>query len=276
MAEDCERDEPESSDSLRTFGAFVQGLREHAGLTREEFVPLVRFSKHTVESIELGRRMPDREFVERAEAVFGETGALRRAFAHLTRQPGLAAWFRKWARLEQQAVSLDTYECRLVPGLLQSDTYARAAFGNRIPPLSDEQLEAQVVARIERQQILRERPNTSFSFVMDEHILRRRLGGTEVTRGLLDYILAYADLRNVSVQIMPTDSEAHAGLDGPLALLETPDGRRLAYSEGQETGRLIADPKQAAVLHQRYATLRSQALSPLDSVGLMERIRGAL
>ncbi|GHA89661.1 helix-turn-helix domain-containing protein [Streptomyces chryseus] len=276
MAGDWEHDEPESSDSLKTFGAFVQGLREHAGFTREEFGPLVRFSKHTIESIELGRRMPDKDFVERAELALGSTGALRRAFGHLTRQPGLAAWFRKWARLEQQALSLGNYECRLVPGLLQSEGYARAAFSNRIPPLSDQQLEAQVAARMERQNLLCERPNTSFSFVMDEHVLQRTLGGIEVTRGLLGHILAYAELRNVSVQVMPTRSECHAGLDGPLALLETPDGRRLAYSEGQESGRLIADSKEAAVLHQRYATLRSQALSPTVSVGLLERIRGAL
>ncbi|WP_420878514.1 MULTISPECIES: helix-turn-helix domain-containing protein [Streptomyces] len=89
--------EPESSDSLRTFGAVVQGLREHAGLSREEFGELVRFSKHTVASVELGRRMPDPVFVERAEEVFGRTGALRKAAGCLERQPGLAAWFRRWS-----------------------------------------------------------------------------------------------------------------------------------------------------------------------------------
>lgn len=273
---DWER-EPDPSDSLRTFGAVVQALREHAGLSRAEFGEWVRFSKHTVESVELGRRMPDDSFVERAEEALGNTGALRKAARHLTRgEPGLAAWFRQWARLEKVAVSLCTYECRLVPGLLQSEGYARAAFDNRIPPLSDDQMEAQVTARMQRQQLIRERPNSSFSFVMDEHILRRRLGGIEVTHGQLEHMLTFAALRNVSIQIMPTDCQWHAGLDGPLALLETPDGRRLAYSEGQENGRLIAGPKEAAVLHGRYATLRSQALSPFESVGLMERIRGAL
>ena len=69
--------EPESSDSLRTFGAVVQGLREHAGLSREEFGELVRFSKHTVASVELGRRMPDPVFVERAEEVASTTAADR-------------------------------------------------------------------------------------------------------------------------------------------------------------------------------------------------------
>ncbi|MBX4173796.1 helix-turn-helix domain-containing protein [Streptomyces geysiriensis] len=269
--------EPDPSDSLRTFGAVVQALREHAGLSRAQFGELVRFSKHTVESVELGRRMPDASFVERAEEALGNTGALRHSARFLARgEAGLAAWFRQWARLERTAVSLGTYECRLVPGLLQSEGYARAAFETRIPPLSDEQMEAQVAARMERQSLIRELPNTSFSFVIEECIVQRPLGGEHVLRGQLDQILDLARLRNVSVQVMPTRTFSHAGLDGPLALLETPDGRSLAYSEGQESGRLIADPKQAAVLHRRYATLRAQALTPHDSVGLVERIRGEL
>jgi hypothetical protein len=69
--------EPDASESLRTYGAVVQALREHAGLSRVQFGELVRFSKHTVESVELGRRMPDRSFVERAEEALGNTGALR-------------------------------------------------------------------------------------------------------------------------------------------------------------------------------------------------------
>lgn len=261
---------------MKAFGAVVQALREHAGLSREEFGTRVHLSKHSVASIELGRRLADQRFVELAEGATGATGAVRGAFRHMSRQPGLAAWFRTWARLEREAVYLATYECRLVPGMLQSEGYARAVLGNRIPPLSDEQLDAQVAARMERQRLLRERPNTSFSFVLDEHIVRRQLGGSVVTRGLIDHMLAYAQLRNVEIQIMPLECEAHAGLDGPLALLETPDGRHLAYAEGQETGRLVADGKEAAVLHRRYATLRAQALNPLESVGLLERIRGAL
>lgn len=269
--------EPDPSDSLRTFGAVVQALREHAGLSRVEFGEMVRFSKHTVESVELGRRMPDASFVERAEEALGNTGALRRSARFLTRgEAGLAAWFRQWARLERTAVSLGTYECRLVPGLLQSEGYARAAFETRIPPLSDEQMEAQVAARMERQGLIRELPNTSFSFVMEECIVQRPLGGEHVLRDQLDHILDLARLRNVSVQVMPTLTASHAGLDGPLSLLETSEGRSLAYSEGQESGRLIADLKQAAVLHRRYATLRAQALTPHDSVGLLERIRGEL
>nr|WP_245697192.1 helix-turn-helix transcriptional regulator [Streptomyces phaeochromogenes] len=274
----CEAErEPDPSDSLRTFGAVVQALREHAGFSRADFGDLVRFSKHTVESVELGRRMPDESFVERAEEVLGNTGALRRAARFLTRgEAGLAAWFRRWARLERVAVSLCTYECRLVPGLLQSEGYARAVFGNSIPPLSDEQLEAQVAARLERQKLLRERPNVPFSFIVEEHMFRRRLGGTEVTRGLLDHVLELTAQRNVTLQVVPLDAKFHACLDGPVRLLETPERRRLAYSEGQQNGRLISDAKEVSLLYQCYGTLRSQALNPQDSRGLVERMRGEL
>ncbi|MEV5934073.1 helix-turn-helix transcriptional regulator [Streptomyces sp. NPDC052079] len=267
--------EPHPSDSLRTFGAFVQALREHAGLSRAELAALVQYSKHTVESVELGRRMPDEAFVERAEDALGDTGALRKAARHLTRgEAGLAAWFRRWARLEREAVSLCTYECRLVPGLLQSEGYARALFENRIPLLTDEQLEAQVEARMGRQRMLYERPTVPFHFIVEEAVLRRRLGGGEVRREQLDYVLEHTSPRNVTLQIMPLEAEYHSCMDGPVRLLETPEGRRLAYSEGQESGRLIGDSKEVRVLQQRYDTLRSQALHPKDSRALLERLRG--
>ncbi|MEU0843685.1 helix-turn-helix transcriptional regulator [Streptomyces sp. NPDC005962] len=269
--------EPDPSDSLRTFGAVVQALREHAGLSRAQFGELVRFSKHTVESVELGRRMPEESFVERAEEVFGNTGALRRAARFLSRgEPGFAAWFQRWARLERKAVNLCTYECRLVPGLLQSGEYAYAVFEGTIPLLTDEQLETQAIARMERQTMLYERPEVPFSFIVEEHVFRRRFGDRAKRRNLLDHVLKLAALRNVKLQIIPVEGPLHACLDGPVQLLETREGRRLAYSEGQQTGRLIADRKEVSLLQQRYDTLRSQALTPDDSRGLLERLRGAL
>ncbi|MER5523465.1 Scr1 family TA system antitoxin-like transcriptional regulator, partial [Streptomyces sp. NPDC002677] len=153
--------EPESSDSLRTFGAVLQALREHAGLSREEFAEQVRFSKHTVASVELGRRMPDESLVEASEGVLGNTGALRRAAGHVARQPGLAAWFRQWARMEATAINLYTYECRVVPGLLQTEQYTRAVSLSMPPIPNDQELDDRVAARIARQELLstrRERP----------------------------------------------------------------------------------------------------------------------
>ncbi|MET9153523.1 helix-turn-helix transcriptional regulator [Streptomyces griseoflavus] len=269
--------EPHPSDSLRTFGAVVQALREHAGLSRADLGARVQYSKHTVESVELGRRMPDDAFVERAEEALGNTGALRRAARHLTRgEAGLAAWFRRWARLEREAVSLCTYECRLVPGLLQSEGYARAVFEGTIPLRTDEELEVQLAARMERQVMMRERPTVPFSFIVEEHVFRRTFGDVEASREMLDHVLELTAPRNVTLQVVPLGARLHACLDGPLQILETSEGRRLGYSEGQQNGRLISDPKEMILLCQRYDTLRSQALNPTEFRDLLERLRGEL
>ncbi len=267
--------EPEASDSLKAFGEVVKAFRKRAGLTQEEFAPRVRYSVPTVASIEQGRRFPPGDFVTRAEEVLEAFGALRGAARHLSRQPGLASWFRQWARFEAEAVSLYTYECRLIPGLLQTEAYARTLFTNQLPPLSDDQVEAQWAARAERQRLLRERPNTAFSFILEEHMFLRRMGGAEVTRELIDHLLGLAELRNVEVQLMPLVRNAHAGLDGPMQLLETPDARWFAYNEGQRGGMFVPERKEVSVLQMRYARMRSQALSLDDSLSLLQQMRGA-
>lgn len=269
--------EPDPSDSLRTWGAVCRALREHAGYTRAEFADLIRFSKHTVASVELGRRMPDVAYVERSEAVLGNTGALRNSSKYLTRgDVGLAAWFREWARLERTALSLCTYECRVVPGLLQSEAYARAVFEGTVPVVPDSLLESYLERRMQRQRMLFERPITPFGFIVEEHVFRRRFGDAEQMRGMFDHVLELTAPRNVTLQIVPLDAGLHACLDGPVQLLETPKGQWLAYSEGQQNGRLISDPKEVRLLRQRYDTLRSQALNAKDSRCLLERLRGEL
>ncbi|MEU7382115.1 helix-turn-helix transcriptional regulator [Streptomyces sp. NPDC042207] len=267
--------EPEASDSLRTFGAVVQALREHAGLSREEFAALVRFSKHTVASVEQGRRMPDRDFVERGEAALGNTGALRRAAPTLTRQAGLASWFRQWARLEANAVTLWTYECRVIPGLLQTERYARAVTESVPPVKTEEQVAKQVAARLERQQLFERRPPIAFSFIIEQALLERGTGGAEVMRELLDSLLERSLQFNVELQIMPRYQPDHAGFDGSLMLLESPDNKWFGYAEGQRGGMLIADPKEVSITLQRYARLRSQALTSEDSKSLLKQLRGA-
>ncbi|MEU9215864.1 helix-turn-helix transcriptional regulator [Streptomyces sp. NPDC048376] len=268
--------EPEASDSLKAFGEVVKAFRKRAGLTQEEFAPRVRYSVPTVASIEQGRRFPPADFVERAEEVLDAFGALRGAARHLSRQPGLASWFRQWARFEAEAVSLYTYECRVVPGLLQTEGYARAVTVSVPPVKDDEQVNQQVTARLDRQQLFQRRPPISFSFIIEQALIERGTGGPEVTRLLVDNLLARADQFNVELQIMPLRQVDHAGFDGPLQVLETAEHRWFGYAEGQRGGLLISDSKEVSIMLQRYARLRSQALNPVDSKGLLKRMRGSL
>ncbi|MFF7242325.1 Scr1 family TA system antitoxin-like transcriptional regulator [Embleya sp. NPDC008237] len=268
--------EPEGSDSLKAFGAAVKTFRDRAGLTQEQLAPLVNYSVPTVASIEQGRRFPRADFIDRAEEALDAFGVLRAMAGHLARRPGLASWFRQWATIEESAISLCTYECRLVPGLLQTEEYARAAFHGSLPPLSDQQIELQVAERLGRQQLLTQKPNTAFSFIIEQAVVERCTGGRGVTSGLITHLLETGELRNVELQVMPRERARHAGLDGPLQLAECTDNRWLGYAEGQRGSNLFTNPKDISVLMQRYAMMRSQALHADDSLSLLERMRGDL
>jgi transcriptional regulator with XRE-family HTH domain len=267
--------EPERPDSLRAFGEVLRSFRKRAGLTQEELAEMLQYSAQTVASIEQGRRFPSADFIERAEEVLDAFGTLRAAARHLSRRTGLADWFRQWASLETEALTLYTYECRLIPGLLQTESYARALFADRLPPLCDEEIDSRLAARTDRQRLLRERPNTAYSFIIEEHVFTRHTGGADAARAQIDHILDLARLRNIEVQVMPLTRGSHAGLDGPMRLLETPDNKQFGYCEGQEFGQFLTDPKVISMLHMRYARMRSQALTLEDSLSLLQRIRGA-
>ncbi|WP_069885343.1 helix-turn-helix domain-containing protein [Streptomyces luteocolor] len=267
--------EPEPTEGLKAFGAVLKSFRKRAGYTQESLAPEIGYSTHFLASIEQGRRFPPPVFVDRCEATLDAFGTLRVAVSQLSKQRGLASWFRRWAQLEREAIALYTYECRLIPGLLQTPAYARTLFLNQLPPLGDDQIEAQLAARTERQLLLTERPNTAFSFILEEHLFLRRMGGHEVTMELIDHVLGLAERRNIELQIMPLERKSHAGLDGPIRLLETPENRWFAYAEGQESGQFISDPKVVSMLQMRYARMRAQALPFEQSVSLLEQMRGA-
>ncbi|MFF5706196.1 Scr1 family TA system antitoxin-like transcriptional regulator [Streptomyces sp. NPDC012794] len=278
---DCETEEEEEgfedpNGALRSFAAVLKAFRKRARLTQEGLGELIGYSPQYIASVEQARRYPSERLVELVEEQLDCFGAVKGAAQYLTRPRRVASWFRKWALLEPTALSLYTYECRMVPGLLQTEGYALSAFAERVPPLPDERVEAQVSGRLERQHILRDLPNSSFSFIIEQSVFDRKFGGTDVMRAQIDRIVLMARLRNVTVQIMPRDQTDHAGLAGPICLLETPDHQWFGYSEGQRTGVLISTPTEVSVLQQRYAKLRSQALNPADSLGLLERTRGTL
>jgi transcriptional regulator with XRE-family HTH domain len=270
--------EAELSDSLKTFGAVLKALREEAGLTQEEFAPRVRYSAAYIAKIEQGKRFPPADLPARAGEVLGPVGAkvLTAAARSLTRKTLLASWFRQWAGIEEEAITLYAYECRAVPGLLQPEAYIRAIFDRRLPPASEEQIERQVASRLDRQHIISANQNTAFGFVIEQAVLERHMGGRGVTRQVITHLLEMSTRRNVEIQIMPAVQEDHCGIDGQMYLAETPAHQWIGYTEGQRSSNLISAPKDVSVLLQRYGKLRSQALDCQATVKLLEQMRGAL
>lgn len=269
--------EPEVSDGLKTFGSVLKALRDEAGLTQEEFAPLIRYSTHYVAKIEQGRRFPPGDLPQRSEPVLGALAAkvLTAAAKSLRRKAGLASWFQQWAGIEEEAVTLYAYECRAIPGLLQPEAYVRGLSERRLPPLTPEQIDWQVAARLERQNLLVERPNTAFSFVVEQYLLERDVGGPEVTAAVLDHLLELGRRINVETQLMPVRQPEHVGAGGQMYLAESQSNEWVGYVEGHGTSTLITDPKTVSTMLQRYGKMRSQALSHEASVSLLKQMRGA-
>ncbi|MFJ3715170.1 helix-turn-helix domain-containing protein [Streptomyces sp. NPDC090057] len=270
--QDRPEDEP-GTGVVTAFGKQLKLLRVRAGLERAEFGKRVGYSADTVASIEQGRRIPQARFIEKADEVLGAGGVL----AALKEEVGRAqypAFFRDMARLEAEAVTLHVYGALAVPGLLQTEDYARAVFTMRRPLLDEETVDQRVGARLARQEIFSRRPLPTLSFVIEESVLRRPVGGRSVLRGQLEQILLHGQRRNVEIQVMPIDVVEHCGLAGPFTLIENRDGRRMAYVEVQRISRLHTERPQVRDAEEQYGILRAQALTPRESLAFVEGLLG--
>ncbi|MGD6745044.1 helix-turn-helix domain-containing protein [Streptomyces sp. BH106] len=265
----------DGSSSMRMFGAVVRALREARGGSRDDFGAYVGYSASQVAMVERGERMPSARFVARAGEFLGARAAVEAAAAHLERRR-YPAWFDDYAEREAVAVSLWTYDTHVIMGLVQTEDYARAVLGARVPVLEDEEIERRVQARLERQALLTRVPPVSLALVIEEWVLRRPVGGSGVLGGQLEHLLELNAKRNISIQVMPTAIESHAGFNGPWTLLETPAREWVAYVEGQAGGLVLEDRTEVSELFQRFGMIRSQALAPGDSVKLIERMASEL
>ncbi|MEU8138609.1 helix-turn-helix domain-containing protein [Streptodolium elevatio] len=266
-------------DLFRALGRMVKMLRERAGLTQRQLGQQLGYSEEQISSLERGRRVPQDEFLDAADELLGANGMLAVAKEDVARAKTKArvkhpAWFRDYARLEREAVELHHYDVSALPGLLQTESHARAIFTNRQPLLDEATVEQRVTARLGRQDILTRWPATLVTFMIEEAVLRRPLGGQSTHRAQLEHLLQVSQLRNVELQIMPTDREEHPTLDGPFTLL-TPIGRQqVAYVEVQRVSRLIVDPEEVRILAARYGSIRAQALTPRESRFFIETMLG--
>ncbi|MBM7055405.1 helix-turn-helix domain-containing protein [Streptomyces durocortorensis] len=265
-------DEP-GSGVMVAFGRQLKLLRLRAGLDRTEFGNRVGYAAQSVASFEQGRRIPQPGFIDQADPVL-DAGGLLLALKEEVARAQYPAFFRDAARLEAVAASLHVYAALAVPGLLQTEEYARAVFTMRRPLLDDETVEQRVAARMARQKIFERKPMPTLSFVIEESALRRPIGGWPVLRGQLEQIVLHARRRNVELQVMPTDRAEHCGLAGPFNLIEKHDGRRMAYVEVQRDSRLHTELTVVRDFYEQYGLLRAQALAPPESLAFVEGLLG--
>ncbi|MGW7007719.1 Scr1 family TA system antitoxin-like transcriptional regulator [Streptomyces sp. NPDC054933] len=255
----------------RYCGNQVKLWRMRAGVSRESLGEKAGYEYESVKSMEQGRRRPSLRLLEIADEMCGAQGLLLAAREYL-KPERFPARTLEFMQLEGDAIAIHSYEPLLIPGLLQTEEYARALMGNSCPPLDDETIEERVAARLQRQEKLRDKPKVAFGFVIYEAALRTSVGGPEVMRRQLNRLLEVGELRNVSIQVLPVGRGAYSGLGGSLVLLETAEHDHYALVEGQRTSVLHSTSETISALTQRHGMIRMQALSAEESAQFIKKV----
>ncbi|WP_274561265.1 helix-turn-helix domain-containing protein [Streptomyces spiramyceticus] len=263
-----------NASAMKLVGALVARFREASGLTQRGLAERVRLHEETIASVEQGRRPLKPDLARLLDEVLDTKQALETAVDNMPEIDLIPAWAEQYMDLEREAIALSWFENQVLPGLLQTQSYARAVFRSKVPIMCEDEINAQVTARLARQEILHRTVPPTASFIISEAIVRDRLGGDEVYAETLRHLRTCADLPGITLQIMPLGRQTHAALDGPFILLETPDHQHLAYTETQRGSQLITDPNEVSILAQKYAMLRTQALNPEETKGLLDRLLG--
>jgi transcriptional regulator with XRE-family HTH domain len=251
--------------------------RTSAGLSSEQLGARLNLSGSQVRKLEDGSRTASADVAEACEGIpeLACNGALTRLYALLSdhlKRGAYPGWFAGWPDREAHARRLRSFELIVIPGLLQTERYARAILATRVGMTGDE-LDAAVTARMERQQILdREQPPELWA-IIDEAALRRPVGAPEVMREQLTHLADAARRPHIVVQVIPLSAGAHEGMrGGAFVIADCDDAASMAYQDTALAGQIIQDAGEVDSLALTWDTLRLEALPRAASLSLIEEV----
>lgn len=260
----------------RLVGELLRIHRGRLGLTQKEAGELLLVSESIFGAYERAERIPPIEFLKDADNGLDARGALT-ACVEMIEEEKYPPKYVDWVRLQRLAQIISGYEVMVVPGLFQTEAYTRALYVSRVPAYTEEEIERHVQARLERQVVLTRTPPPRLGFVVEESAMEREFGGPAVLKEQLLHLLeCMRTLNHLTVQIMPSRRHTHAGLQGPMQLMSTEEGRNLVFVESQAGSTLISKPEQVNGLFDLFGMLRAQALTPWESAELIAKKAGQL
>lgn len=252
------RDSDSAASPRSVFGAMLRYYREKAGMTQEQLSARVYLSADMIGKIENGQRTPTEQFTAACDELpelgtGGALGELRDQLQDHLKSKSYPVWFVDWVDVEEQAHSLKLWQPIIVPGLLQTADYAKALFVASQSDISADELDQLVSDRIERQSIL-DRPKPPELWVcLDETVLHRCIGSPKI---MYDQLVQAADMSDrscITVQVVPADTGAHAGLGGAFCIASADSNPDIMYIEAVEgqTVEKSASVRKAALAFDR-------------------------
>ncbi|UJB42239.1 helix-turn-helix domain-containing protein [Streptomyces sp. A1-5] len=257
-----------AATNAAVFGEVLKHFREAAGLTQEELARKIPCDRSQVARVERGTRVPHETSAEKCDELLGTGGVLKRLWGRIDWYPEVAHpdWFQRRADMDAVAVVLREYQSQVMPGLLQTEGYARALFSDIA---SGEDVEERVRARMSRQQRFRAADGPLYIAVLDESCLRNVVGGAAVMGEQCAHLLAVGQRPNIRIQVAPA---ARVGLVRPktsMSLITLPDRGEWVYSESLNSGHFNDDPAVYARHSRAYDVLRADVLSARESAAVI-------
>jgi transcriptional regulator with XRE-family HTH domain len=267
--------------SLAAFASQLRAWRQQAGWTQVELGSKMGYSASLVSGVESMDKPPTGDFAKACDAAFetpgfnpdtGTPGTFM-TFYELVAREAYPAFFAPVVPFERQAVRIHGWELGSIPGLLQTEDYARAHIRSGRPQDSDNAIDKLVAARIERQAILAGDNPPLLWYVVDEGVLRHAVGGPTVMGAQLDRLIEAASLPRIVVQVLPFRAYDNAGADGAITIYEFAEDPSVCYTECYSGGRIVERRDEVAELTTVMSLIRASALPPHESLDLIRRIR---
>ncbi|MFF1683659.1 MULTISPECIES: helix-turn-helix domain-containing protein [unclassified Streptomyces] len=250
-----------------TYGEWLKAQREAAGVTQQELATAAVMTRSHISHIEAGRRLPSKEDARRLDKALN-TGNVLSSF--LPDSDGaVAEHFESAHALEQQAVELREFALSFVPGILQTERYARAVLSPSYPPVRGKECDRLVVTRLERAKILEDPVSPVVWALLDEAVLGRPIGGSDVMAEQIMHIVRLAESGRIRVHVLPRSLGFHPLLESMLTLMWFDDQPPVAYSEGVRMGKVHDSPAMVQELQGRYDLALSDALPLKGSLALL-------
>ncbi|WP_240434825.1 helix-turn-helix transcriptional regulator [Streptomyces sp. YIM 130001] len=251
----------------------MRRLRKAAGLTQAELGRLTHVVSTRITQIERASgAKPTLELARALDAALEADQLLVELWPYVYRE-AFPDWSRAFMAHSERAVGVNQYAAHVVPGLLQTEGYARAVLSMDAMLDGQGQLEERVAARLRRQDRLGSPERPELWAILDEAVLQRPIGGLAVFHDQLAQLLDAATERHITVQVLPFEAGGHEAMGGSLTMLALPDGSEVAYTEGADYGHLIEDPPNVLRYKVIYDRLRAAALPPTMS---LDMIRSAM
>ena len=261
--------------SLAAFASQLRAWRQQMGWTQVEAADKLGYSASLVSGIETMDKTPTADFAQRCDTTFQTPGTFA-TMRNLVAREVWPSYFAPVIDLEATAIRIHEWEMRVVPGLLQTEDYARAVISAGKPRDTSAAIDRAVSARLERQAILQRENPPMLWHVLHEGVLRHVVGSPAIMREQLDKLAELAREPGVVIQILPFTASDHPGTDGPILVYDFDGASSVAYTECNGGGRIVESADEVGDLMMIVNMIRAAALPPRESARLIQQVRSEL